>query len=1373
MSTAGFLEQLRRLQVHVRIEGDAVRVSAPRGVLSQELQAELARRKPEILAYMRNGGGDPGRPPMTRADRNADLPLSFAQQRVWFLEQLEPGTSDYTIAVRKRHYGTIDVDILRRALGFLVERHESLRTTFTRVGSEPVQRIGPPRPVDVRTIDLRHLPVEARRESADRSLRIEAARPFDIERGPLFRACLIHLADDEHELLIAMHHLVADGWSIGLLAHEFGVAYEAVYNGEEPQLPELPYQYADYAVWQREWLTGDVLDEQARFWRNALGGAPAALELPTDYPRNQDRPRTAGGHEFGVPQEAAVALRELARSEGATLFMAALAVFDILLGRYSGQEDLVVGTPIANRAHPDVQGMVGFFANTLALRADLSGDPSFRELLARVRDHCLDAYAHQDMPFERLVEELRPERSPGRNPIFQVSFVLQGHETGADFDYVTAASPFEMTLFLRERASELLGAVEYRSDLFEWETMARMSRHFVNLLQAAVANPDAPISRLNMLDEQEQRRLLFEWNDTATAYPHDRSVTELFEDRVDATPNAVALRFAGQAVTYDELDRRANQLAHHLIAKGVKPGAVVGTLIDRSIEAIVSTIAVLKAGAVYAPLDPLAPPERLGWILEDARADVVLTTNALSARLPRDVRSIRVDVGAGAIAERQDARTGIHVGPMDPAYVMFTSGTSGRPKGVVIPHRGIVRLVCGNTFAHFGPDEVMLQLATFSFDAATFEIWGALLHGARLAIAPPGTLSLEEIETELARESVTTFFLTTALFHQLAEHRVSMLRGVRQLVVGGDVLAPRAARTALAACPDLRLVNGYGPTENTTFTTCHTVAADVPLDRPIPIGRPIANTRVYILDRDMNPVPVGVPGELWTAGDGLALGYANRPDFTEEKFITDTLPHGVQERLYRTGDRVRWRNDGTIEFLGRFDDQVKLRGFRVEPAEIEATLLRMSGVHEAAVLVRVNGGGERKLIAWVVAPGLSDAEIRGALREFLPEYMVPAEFVLLDALPMTPSGKLDRRALPDPRRQRVAPYVGARDEIEQKLVAIWQEVLERDSIGVHDDFFDLGGHSLLAVELFTRIETAFGITLPLATLFRAPTPEGLARLIRAGRRPRVSNVLVPIRASGHRSPIFAVPGVGGNVLSFRDLAHELPADRPFYGLQSLGLEGDAEPLTSIEQIATTFLEQVREVQPRGPYHFIGACMGGVVAYEMAQQLRAAGEDVALLGLLETWPPELTPENPTVPRGRFASLTLFLWNRVRMQFITLSRLRGRERLRFVAGRADRLAGAVIRRSLPDVTLNDYRLRRVEQANLFAVRNYVPKPYDGSAVAILAADRPIVGEDYRHAWKQLVRGGIQVFAMPGADSGLMIKPPHAGPLARRLLEFLGDT
>jgi amino acid adenylation domain-containing protein len=1360
--------------VRVRAEGASVRCSAPQGVLTPALQEEIACRKTEILTLLRDDGAGQTleRVRLMPMPREGELPLSFAQQRLWFLDQLEPGTSAYTIVVRRRYRGPLDLTALADAFTELVRRHESLRTTFPSADGEPVQRIADPGPVTFRIVELEHEPAAARDARVEQVVREEAERPFDLARGPLFRPTLLRLNPDEHDLLVAVHHIVADGWSLGILASELGVLYEAFLAGRPSPLPKLPIQYADFALWQRQWLTGDVLAAQRHYWRERLGGRPAPLQLPADNPRSS-RPSPAGAsHDFVLPHPLAHGLRELSRREGVTLFMTLLAAFKVLLARYCGEEDIVVGTAVANRNRVELEPVIGLFVNTLALRTDLTGDLTFRELLARVRETCLGAYAHPDMPFEKLVEVLQPARTLDQNPLFQVSFVLQGAATGADLAFVTVASPFDLTLFVRDGTDGTLSAtIEYKRDLFEPGTIARLAGHYRMLLEGVDSDPDRRISALPLLGEAETYRLLIECNATTTPYPRDRSVHGLFEDQVDATPDAVALVFEGASLTYRELDCRANCLAHHLRALGVVPERLVGVWMDRSMEMILALLGVLKAGGAYVPFDLLAPPERIAFMLSDAKIDILITQERMLARLPAlGARAICLDTDGGAIARQPDTRLGGAAGADGLAYVMYTSGSTGEPKGVAATHRSIVRLVKGTDYVRFGPDEVFLQLAASSFDASTFEIWGALLNGGRLAIAPPGVLSVEEMGAVLARHGVTTLWLTAGLFHQVVDHRVGILHPLRQLLAGGDVLSPPHVRRVLTALPGLRLINGYGPTEGTTFTCCHTVTNALPPERSVPIGRPIANTRVYVLDRHLHPVPIGVPGELWIAGDGLARGYVGRPELTAARFVVQRLSPTLEERLYRTGDLVRWLGDGTLEFLGRLDDQVKVRGFRVELGEIEVTLARHPRVRESVVVVRRAPDGESRLVAYVVGDGhVESRDLREFLGRKLPEYMVPTAFVVVDRLPLSASGKVDRRALPesDGRAELVQTPVEPRDELERQLVGIWQDILSVSPVGTRDSFFDLGGHSLLAVRMFARLEKKLGATLPLATLFKAPTIEGLAALIRKGTRPASTRSMVAIQPAGGRPPVFGMPGVGGTVLNYNSLARFLGLDQPFYGMQSRGLDGSEEPLTRIEDIAAEFLREIRELQPDGPYYLVGMCMGGVVAYEMAHQLRAVGQQIGLLALLETWAPAMSSARRRQRGARMPAVFGFVAGRLRLSVETLARLRGRERLRYLLGGVRLFKDIVLQRDLFPGARGELYLQAVTRANLLAFQQYEPRVYPGPVVLFRAEGRKVApAADYRLAWRDLVTGGLQVYSAPGDDSGLMLQEPHVRVLAAHL-------
>ena len=1309
-------------------------------------------------------------PEPSRMPSDGDTLLSFAQERLYFLDLLNPGNSAYTLTMRKRFHGPLDVTALARSLTEVVRRHEALRTTFVIRGGYSVQHIADPGPVTLPIIDVVGHDPDERERVATRMIGDEARRPFDLARGPLIRPLLLRLSAREHELFIVLHHIVADGWSLDVLASELNALYDAFANGRESPLPELPIQYADFATWQRRWLTGQILHAERRYWRDRLTPLPAPLELPIDHPRS-DRPASAGAsHGVVVPRALGDKLRELSRREGTTLFMTFLAAFKVLLSRYTGQEDIVVGTPVANRHHVEFEPLIGLLANTLVLRTDLTGDPSVRELLARVRETCLGAYTYPNLPFEKLVEDLRPARVRGRNPLFEISFVFQNDTASTDFTFVGVGSPFDLTLFVRDTIHRTLSVtVQYRRELFEPETITRLTAHYLTLLEAVVADADRRLSALPLLGDAEADRVLIEWNATGTAYPRAHTIHACFEDQVDAAPDAVALVADGTVLTYRELDRRANRLAHHLRALGLDPGRAVGLWMDRSLGTIIAVLGILKAGGAYAPLDLLAPDRRLASLLGVAGIDLVLTEERMRNRLSgHGVRAIAVDTDQEAIAGRPDTRPGPSAPADSLAAVMYTSGSTGEPKGVAVTHRGVLRLVKGTDYASFGPDEVFLQLAPLSFDASTFEIWGALLNGGRLAVAPPGAPSAVELGVMLRQHRVTTLWLTAGLFRQMVDHRVEDLRPLRQLIVGGDVLSPLHVARALAALPGLRLVNGYGPTEGTTFTCCHTVVSAPAPGRSVPIGRPIANTRVYVLDRHRVPVPIGVPGELWIAGDGLARGYVDRPELTADRFVELRLSATLDERLYRTGDLVRWLGDGTLEFLGRLDDQVKIRGYRVEVTEIEAALARHPQVHASVVLARSAGDGERRLVAYVVGDGPVDSR---ALREFvgrtLPEYMVPATYVKIDRLPLRANGKVDRAALPEPVAWVTALAAAAepRDELERQLLRIWQETLSVVPIGTRDNFFDLGGHSLLAVHLFARLEAELGIALPLATVFEAPTIESLATFIREGTRPPSGRSMVAIKPRGSRPPLFGIPGVGGSVLSYHALARLLGPEQPFYALQSRGLDGVEKPLTTIESIAAQFLREIREVQPDGLYYLMGACMGGVVAYEIAQQLQEAGQEIGLLALLETWPPQAIPPSRRLSTLDTPGVLGFAAGRLHLYIETLARLRGHERSRYLLGRLKAMRDLWKRASLRSVRTDFYQ-HAVVRANLQAFRHYQPRPYPGPAMLFLAADRPATdGADGRLAWRLLTRE-LEVFSVSGDDSGQMLSEPHVRVVAAHL-------
>jgi aspartate racemase len=1036
----------------------------------------------------------------------APCPLSFNQQRWWLLHQLQPDNPALNRAKAIRLRGAPNLEVLQQVLDALVVRHEVLRTIFTSEDGSPVQVVEASRPVDLPLVDLRGSP-EA---EVQRRMRAETRRPFVLSRDPMLRAVLFRLDVEEHVLLLTTHHITCDGWSREVLFRELVALYEALSTGKPPALPELPIRYIDFVRWQRQWLTGKLLDSHLGYWKQQLADGPPVLELPTDRPRPAVPTKRGATESLVLPPSLSRALVALGQQEQATLFMTLLAAFQALLGRYTGSDDVAVGTPIAGRSRVETERLIGVFVNTLVLRTDLSGNPTFRELLRRARGVALGAYAHQDVPFARLVEELRPERSLTLNPLFQVMFVLQNmpRETLAMPDLTlsrleveSGTTMFDWTLTLVEEVDGLHATLEYDADLFDAATIERVLGHYRTLLEGAVADPDRRLADLPLLTGGERQQLLVEWNRTDTDYPRDRCVHQLFEAQVERTPEAVAVVFEEQRLTYGELNARANRLAHHLRALGAGPEVPVGICVERSLEMVVGLLGILKAGGAYLPLDPDNPPERLAFMLQDAQAPVVLTQARLRPRLPRSqARIVCLDADAEAIARHSGSNLASEVSADNLAYVTYTSGSTGQPKGVEVRHRGVARLLCGVDYVSLDPTETLLHLSPLAFDASTFEIWGALLHGARCVLFPEQVPTVGGLGRVLAEHRVSVLWLTAALFNTIVEDAPEILAGVGQLLVGGEALSADHVRRALLRLPATTISNGYGPTEGTTFTCCYRIPSARAVDAAsVPIGRPIANTRVYVLDRYRQPVPVGVPGELYIAGAGLARGYMNRPALTAEQFLPD--PFGAPgERLYRTGDQVRWRGDGNLEFLGRLDQQVKLRGFRIELGEVETVLGQHPQVRQAVVLLREDHPGDKHLVAYVVPreerpePG----RLRDLLRDKLPEYMVPSVFVMLPRLPLTTNGKVDRRALPPPDRNRPEldqPYLAPRTPVEEVLAAVWTEALGVERVGIHDNFFALGGHSLLATRVVSRVQQACGVDVPLRVLFEAPTIAELGSAI--------------------------------------------------------------------------------------------------------------------------------------------------------------------------------------------------------------------------------------------------------------------------------------
>ncbi|HSF41151.1 MAG TPA: non-ribosomal peptide synthase/polyketide synthase, partial [Thermoanaerobaculia bacterium] len=1100
-----------------------------RVLFESPILAELAA---QVEATLRTGAGGAA-PPLVPMLRQGALPLSFAQRRLWFIDQLAPDSPLYNIPVALQAKGPLDPGVLAASLGEIVRRHEALRTVFFSVEGSPVQVIQPAAPFTMPLVDLAGLP-ESRREALALALTgEEASRPFDLTRGPLLRGALLRLGEGDHIALLTLHHIASDGWSMGILVHELMALYAAFAEGRPSPLSELPVQYADFAAWQLSWLQGKALDNEVSYWQQQLAGLPPRLELPTDRPRPAVQSFRGASRETRLSAELTRQVHILSRREGATPFMVLLAGFEALLARYSGQEDLAVGTPIAGRNRLETEGLIGFFVNTLVLRGNLHGEPSFRELLGRVRDTALAAHTHQDVPFEKLVEELAPERSLAYAPLFQVMFVLQNAPLESleiqdlllrPVSRLGTTAKFDLTLALEEHAGELIGGVEYAADLFERATIERLIVHFECLLTAALAAPGRTASSLPLMSPAEREQLLRQWNDTQTEGLAEGLVHQDVATQAARRPSAVAVEAGVERWTYRRLVGSARRLARHLRELGVGPDAIVGLCAERSPAMVVGMLAVLEAGGAYLPLDPTYPAERLTFLLEDSGAHVLLAQDHLIEQVPADHRRVvpldaRWDCGEDA-GEPLD----VEVSPDNLAYVIYTSGSTGHPKGVMVPHRGVRnRLRWAQEVYRLDERDAVLQKASFSFDFSVWECFAPLSAGARLILAEPGRQGDGPYLVRLLREQRVTFvhFIPSMLAVFLGEEGVEECVSLRQVFAGGEPLTPDLRDRALARL-SAPLDNQYGPTEISIDTTRWICAPGKELHR-VPIGRPIANSRLYVVDPELRPVPVGVAGELLVGGAGVTRGYLRRPALTAERFVPDPFGSEPGARLYRTGDLARWLSDGTLEYRGRIDFQVKVRGFRIEPGEIEAVLVSMAGVREAVVTVHEDASGDRRLVAYVTGE-TSTESLRLELHERLPEYMVPAFFVHLPALPLSPNGKVDRNVLPAPEwRGSPEGWLAPRTPVEEVLAGIWAEVLRVERVGAADHFFHLGGHSLLATQVMSRLRSAFAIELPLRDLFEVPTLAELAGRVEAALR---------AGAVGAAPPLVPAPRHGALPLSF-------------------------------------------------------------------------------------------------------------------------------------------------------------------------------------------------------------------------------------------------
>ncbi|MET9567466.1 amino acid adenylation domain-containing protein [Streptomyces tauricus] len=1378
------------------------------------------------LATLIDNSARSAAPPLVPVARDKALPLSFAQQRLWFLDQLEPGSPEYNMSTRLRLTGDIDLAALGATLDAIVARHEVLRTRLVAdTEGVPRQLIDAPTSVPLPLLDVSGS--EDPQGEADGLITKDGLTPFDLAAGPLLRATLVRLAEDDHVLVLAMHHVVFDEWSDGVLQREFSVLYRAFRAGAAHPLPPLAVQYADVAAWQGSWLSGDVRDEQIAYWRAQLTGAKK-LELPTDRPRPAVRSTEGSVARFTVPEETADALRALSREHGTTMFMTLLAAFDILMGRYTESDDVVVSTPVANRNRAETEDLIGFFVNTLVMRTDLSGDPSFTEVLRRVRETALGAYAHQDLPFEQVVDALADVRDRTRGPLTRVSFnytagaartsysgdgdgdgdgsdgagVAGTHDRGQDkgkeksrgrdgdsgsgdngaargavgmrVETGTGLLPvqFDMVVTLGEDNGVLTGEIQYSTALFDAVTVERIAGHMVTLLGVVGEDAEQPVGELPMLTEAEHRRLVHEWNDTAEELPAAAGVHELIAEWASTTPGAVALVSGEQTLTYDELLQSANRLAHYLRGAGVGSESVVGLCLPRGLDMVVAMLAVWQAGAAYLPLDPEYPAERLGFMLADSRATLLLGTEELVDDLPVGrLRTVVVDA-PGVVAELAAQPTtspGVAVQADQLAYVIYTSGSTGRPKGVQVAHRGVVNLVRAQAKAFgVGAGDAVVQFAPFGFDAAVSEVSVTLGSGGTLVVATAQERAEPEaLAALIRRRQVRVATLPPSL---LAVLRPGDLTGLRTLVTAGERLE---TETAAAWRNEHRLLNAYGPTETTVCASIATVdtrdtddalgtyeaAAGTQDPGGPPIGGPIANTRVYVLDEHLRPVPVGTTGELHIGGTGVARGYLGRAALSAERFLADPFV-GDGARMYRSGDQARWLADGQLEFVGRTDDQVKVRGFRVEPGEIEAVLAAHPAVR-TAVVTAYGQSADRKLAAYLVpadhSQGIPEAaDLREALLRSIPDYMVPAAFMEMSRLPLTTNGKVDKAALPEPEtvRSTSTEYVAPSGAAEQLLAEVWSEILGIERIGAHDNFFELGGNSLLVTQIVGRIRSA-GHDISVGDLFDHPTIAAAAPLIQIHTEDPEVRSAVTVRAGTVLPAVFAVHTLTGEVAAFAEVAGHLGEGQQFYGLQERGLTGeDAQP-TSVEEMATTYIGEVLRIQKDGPYVLTAQSGSSYVAFEMARQLTAMGKDVAGVYLMA---PARQPFARRLPSQAFSKSDRKLLDSIEVALdgepgTTLDRRTEKRLLKYGAPDEE------IAQGVRDGDKHALRIMRALATNRLAYSYYGElmhrgmRNYDGRVVLLMPRDdHPKPYKWTLEQWQIPVTRGPEVIDVPGEHSNV---------------------
>jgi amino acid adenylation domain-containing protein len=1327
---------------------------------------------------------------ITRRTPYEPIPLSYEQEQVWLHAQLATNLPLYNEPGTIRFLGDLDVSALEMSFNEILRRHEAWRTCFEIVDGLPVQKIQPSLKVSLPVLDLTALPAERRESEALRIATEDAREPIDLTKAPLFRTRLIRLGNEEYRLYLTLSHIIFDAFAIyRVLLPELSTLYESFAAGRQSPLPELSIQYSDYACWQRRNITEEALAKDLDYWKRELAGPLPESYLPVDRQRVGPQTFCGATYPFKLSSRLNSTLITLSRSQGTTLFQILLAGFAALLSRYSDEPTIPIGSLTAGRKLHETQALLGYFVNTVVLRLDVSGDPSFRDLVKRIRNVALGALEHDNLPFEHLVREMRTTRDSSHNPLFQALFSLAPPLPKLDpswqmtlTDVDTGVSKYDLHFEIDQRGDEILPRIHYSTDLFDPATIARMANHWMNLLEGAAGNPDLRVSQLPLLSGQERDQLTVEWNDTEAEYPRDATIPQQFAAQCERTPGVVAVREADRQLTFLQLDERSNSLAQYLRNLGAGPGTTVALCVERSIDMVAGLLGILKTGAAYVPLDPSYPPERLGFMLKDSEAAIVIAQREHAGNIPANsARAVWLDSNwseiSGKLTDSQSPvqLTGSH--PGDTAYVLYTSGSTGTPKGVQGTHQAYLNRFSWMWRAYpFQPGEVCCQKTNLGFVDSVWEIFGPLLAGVPNLIIPQETMGdPEELLTILAREQVTRIVLVPSLLRMLLDYEPQLGKRVPLLKLwtcSGEVLPRDLAERFRNGFPAARLINLYGSAEVAADVTCHEVSDEDLLASSIPIGRPIANTQVYILDGNRNPVPIGVRGEIYVGGDNLAQGYWRSPELTAQRFVENPIAPERSARLFRTGDLGRFKSTGEIEYLGRLDNQVKLRGMRLELGEVEAALSGHPAVRQAVVALTPD---QQRLVAYITvengqAP--SSEELRRYLLARLPEYMVPASYSRLEQWPLLPSGKVNRRALPEPGHAesiQQSAFVAPHDRVEDQLLTIWKGILNLDAISVTDNFFSIGGYSLASARLLARIQQTFGRKLGLRDVFEAPTIAEMAELIRREGKSSDMEGILPLQPNGSLPAFFWVRG--GPL--FLPLSRRLGPQRPSFGLQlSSSLVAQLPATYKFEDIASGLIQVMRRMRPNGPYYLGGLCVNGVVAYEMARQLVAAGESVPLLVMLDS-------QNPTYyfdysPDGR----TSFLYQKLKFHLRKLAKLRRtglrhyvQERSADLQRRRDQwLWNNVYQRGnrLPEEQLGD-------MGSLVhpAAMKYKPRPYSGRVMFFQSSDWPTGGYwRFQRGWPGLIGGPMEVHTI-AAEHEEMLHDPNVDGIARPILSGLAEA